>query len=176
LTGTVPSEREKQRIETLAQSLSGVSRVDNQLQVSLAPTSEGVGQTSRIYSNSTSQAAGTIPGQVNTEGLTPTSDRQDSNRVYSNDSFKVTVQGANETDQTLSQQIRSTLQKDPAIASLGSNVKISLENGKATLMGTVTDEDSKNKIESAIQQVSGVTSVDNQLQVNAGGTPPEQSK
>jgi len=178
LSGTVPSEQEKQRIETLAQSTSGVSRVENQLEVSLTPTSESAGQTSRIYSNSTAQASvPSTPNQPNNEILSPTSDRPNTtNRVFGGDSFKVNVVGGNQADQTLAQQITSSLQTDPAITSLGSGVKIALENGKATLTGTVMNEDAKNRIESAIQQIKGVTSVDNQLQVSPTDATPNQGK
>ena len=52
-------------------------------------------------------------------------------------------------------------------------LRIRIENGKATLRGTVKTEDEKKKIESAVQQVTGVTSVENQLRVGASFTPSD---
>ena len=57
-----------------------------------------------------------------------------------------------------------------------SNLKIEVNDGKATLKGNVNSEDEKSKIEAAIQKVNGVTSVDNQLQVGAAGQGENKSK
>src|SRR6266576_5279141 len=58
LSGSVPSDQDKQRIEAAVKSTAGVVSVNNQLQVSLQPTSERSGQSSRLYQESTGQAPG----------------------------------------------------------------------------------------------------------------------
>ena len=45
-------------------------------------------------------------------------------------------------------------------------VRIKIEDGKATLRGTVKSEEEKKQVETTVQQVSGVTSVDNKLKVS----------
>src|SRR6266481_6199020 len=56
LSGSVPSDQDKQRIEAMVKSTTGVVSVNNQLQVSLQPTSERSGQSSRLYQESSGQA------------------------------------------------------------------------------------------------------------------------
>jgi len=190
LMGTVANEQQKQIIETLAKSTTGVTSVDNQLQVSLQPTSDRSGQSSRIYSNATEQVVGANPGQpANDQNLSPTSDRPNSpSRIYSTNqtpstvppstvpegqTFSANIQGATEADQTLAKQMTEAFKADPALTPLLSSVKVNINDGKAILTGTVKSEDEKNKIESALQSISGVTSVDNQLQVSASADTPE---
>jgi len=64
------------------------------------------------------------------------------------------------------------------MATMMSDVKIDISDGKATLRGHVSSDDEKSRIEDAVKQVSGVTSVDNQIQVNSAlnqsGTQPKQ--
>jgi len=51
-------------------------------------------------------------------------------------------------------------------------VQISVDNGKATLTGTVDTKEEKRQIEADVHNVDGVTSVKNKLRV-AGGAPVE---
>jgi len=57
-----------------------------------------------------------------------------------------------------------------------STVKVRIENGRAILTGTVKSEDEKKEIENALQRVSTVTNVDNQLQVSSTEPSTEQSR
>src|SRR5207253_2771379 len=111
LVGTVPNEQQKQAVETAVKSTTGVVNVNNQLQVSLSPTSsKSSDKASRIYSNGTSQApsaSGTSsPGAAQTSssssvsnridnsshGLPPTSDRPDQEpRLYSTNNTGLSV-------------------------------------------------------------------------------------
>jgi osmotically-inducible protein OsmY len=59
LTGSVPSEQDKQKVESMVKNTTGVVSVNNQLQVSLRPTSERQDQSSRIYHDSKDQGAAT---------------------------------------------------------------------------------------------------------------------
>ena len=59
-------------------------------------------------------------------------------------------------------------------------IRMSIDNGKVTLTGTVNNEQDKKSIETAVQGISGVATVDNQLQMkaNAGtesGTNPNST-
>src|SRR6266478_949760 len=67
LNGSVPTDQDKQRIEAMVKSTSGVVSVNNQLQVSLQPTSEHPGQSSRLYQESTGQFTPSQAGTSETE-------------------------------------------------------------------------------------------------------------
>ena len=200
LTGTVANEQQKQQIEQIVKNTTGVSSVDNQLQVAYKPTGES--QSTRIYSNSTSQAEGaatspqgTTSGesksqdsvnsgkasstQFDTEqkqstqsgnsssgdqGLTPTSDQRTGS---SGENFAANVQGTTAADQSLAQKVIERLRADSTLSSVVPQMRITIEDGKATLRGSVKSEDQKQQIEKALQQVDGVNSVDDQLKVSA---------
>ena len=225
LSGTVPSEQDKQKIETIAKSATGVVNVNNQLQVlsqsqfnqpgttenkpavggtsDQSTTSQSTGnqssqenapqtppqssttspQSSTTDKSSAEQAAlaqssqdSTIAGTSQSQELSPTSDRTGSSRVYGTNQGFPTFTASTDADRTLGQQVVQELKTDTTMAALLPTVKMSIDNGKVTLKGTVKSEDQKKKIESAVQRVTGVSNVDDQLQVSAGsaetGTNP----
>jgi len=144
-------------------------------------------QESLIYSNSTSQAQGaatspsgtsseSVKGQGNDveqkqEGVSPdqssspTADQ--STTPPSGDSFNVNVQGSTSADQPVAQRIIEKIRIEPSLAGVMPLVRITVEDGKATLQGAVKTEEQKQQMEKTVQDVSGVTSVDNQLKVSA---------
>ncbi len=83
----------------------------------------------------------------------------------------VNVQGSSAVDRTLGQQISQELKADASLASAISQVRISVDNGRVTLQGTVKNDVQKHEIESAVQRATGVSSVDNQLRISASGSP-----
>ena len=83
------------------------------------------------------------------------------------ESFEVNVRGATQADQAVGQKVISELRADRSIAALLPMVKINIENGKATLQGTVKSQDEKLKIETAVQKVTGITSLDDQLRIGS---------
>jgi hypothetical protein len=119
LTGSVPTEQQKQAIETQVKSTTGVVTVNNQLQVSLSPTSKS-DKSTRIYSNSTSQAESTLPSSSKAslsetnrsdssgQGLSPTSGPNQEPRLYP----------TNDTGKALAPQ--SSIQSDTSGAGLPS--------------------------------------------------------
>jgi osmotically-inducible protein OsmY len=244
LSGSVPNEDQKVRIESLAKGTSGVVTVNNQLQIPLQPTGRAP-QSGLIYSNAPSAAtagadavssapiysSSSVPnanstppnpppaavsaaldaattnsnpnpqdssivsssstsatstnaglGSTEQKDLTPTSDRGTTNRVYATNrpssapsqtagsadaSQTVDVRGATDADKQIGAQMVQQLQNDPSTASLMPSLGLSIDNGKATLRGTVKSDEEKNNIEAVAKQVPGVTSVDNQLRVGA---------
>ena len=109
----------------------------------------------------------TDTGTLQNQELSATSDRTDSNRVYGTNQGFPTFTATTDADRTLGQQVVQQLKTDPAMADTLAKIKFTIENGKVTLRGTVKSEDQKKKIESAVQQVTGVSSVDDQIQVGA---------
>jgi hyperosmotically inducible protein len=74
-------------------------------------------------------------------------------------------QAENETDRGLTQKIRQNLMDDDSLSMNAKNVKIITVNGVVTLRGAVDSEREKNEIGRKAKSVSGVRSVDNQLEV-----------
>jgi hyperosmotically inducible periplasmic protein len=74
-------------------------------------------------------------------------------------------QAENEVDRGLTQKIRQILIDDDSLSMNAKNVKIITVNGVVTLRGAVDSEREKNEIGRKAKSVSGVRSVDNQLEV-----------
>jgi len=70
-----------------------------------------------------------------------------------------------ETDRALAQLVKDSLQKNAEAASVTENVQVHANNGEITLRGSVNSEQEKASMGTAAQQVAGVKSVDNQLEV-----------
>ena len=68
-------------------------------------------------------------------------------------------------DRKLSQQIRKSLSKDKSLSTYAHNVKIISMNGTVTLRGPVRTEEEKASVEAKAKEVSGVSSVVNELTV-----------
>jgi hyperosmotically inducible protein len=74
-------------------------------------------------------------------------------------------QSETEADRTLTQQIRKAVVADDSLSTLAKNVKIITVNGVVTLRGPVNSPQEKATIEAKAQQISGVSKIDNQLEV-----------
>ena len=85
-------------------------------------------------------------------------------------SFNLTVQGTSDADQKLADQVRQQLRSDTSISGAFSRLRISLDNGKATLRGSVKSDEDKQNVEKAVQKITGVTSVQNELRVSGSSS------
>ena len=74
-------------------------------------------------------------------------------------------QAENEADRTISQNIRQAVVADDSVSTNGKNVKIITANGVVTLRGPVKSDQEKTNIGAKAQQVAGVKSVDNQVEI-----------
>lgn len=74
-------------------------------------------------------------------------------------------QAENEADRTISQNIRQAISADGSISTNGKNAKIITVDGTVTLRGPVKSEKEKTNIGAKAQQIAGVKSVDNQLEI-----------
>jgi hyperosmotically inducible protein len=120
-------------------------------------------------------------GSKDQQVLSATSDKpNDTSRVYSKDQTDSAsqqasdasggnIQGSTEADRTLGSQIMQGVTADASLAALAATIKIKVENGQVVLRGAVKSESEKQQLEAAVQKVSGVTKVDNQLQVKSSG-------
>ena len=68
-------------------------------------------------------------------------------------------------DRKLLAAVRRAVVRDKNLSTSAHNVKIIAKDGVVTLRGPVRNQGEKSKIEKLAQQVAGVTSVDNQLDV-----------
>ena len=74
-------------------------------------------------------------------------------------------QAENESDRMISQNIRQAIVKDDSVSTNGKNAKIITVDGTVTLRGPVKSEQEKTNIGAKAQQIAGVKSVDNQLEI-----------
>lgn len=74
-------------------------------------------------------------------------------------------QSESAADRAITQKIRQLIVKEETLSINGKNVKIITINGKVTLRGPVNSEKEKAMIGNKAKEVSGVSSVDNQLEV-----------
>ncbi len=74
-------------------------------------------------------------------------------------------QGESEADRTITQKIRQSLMNDDSLSTNGKNVKIMTKNGTVVLRGAVNSDKEKNDIGQKAQSISGVSNVDNQLEI-----------
>lgn len=81
-------------------------------------------------------------------------------------------QGNNESDLKITQQIRQGLMKLDDTSMDAKNVKIITSGGVVTLRGPVDSAQEKAAIAKLAQTASGVTRVDNQLEVKSSGNEP----
>ena len=74
-------------------------------------------------------------------------------------------QSETEADRTLTQQIRKAVMADDSLSTTAKNIKIITINGVVTLRGPVNSPHEKETIAAKAQQIAGVNSIDNQLEV-----------
>lgn len=71
----------------------------------------------------------------------------------------------NEMDRTITQKIRQAVVGDDSLSFNAKNIKIITQNGIVTLRGPVKSVEEKNAILSKVNQVAGVTRVEDQLDI-----------
>jgi hyperosmotically inducible periplasmic protein len=76
-------------------------------------------------------------------------------------------QGESDADRTITQQVRQSVVKNDALSMNAHNVKIITQNGVVTLRGPVNSAAEKATIVAAARSASGVTRVDDQIEVKA---------
>lgn len=100
-----------------------------------------------------------------------TSAQPDNSRVNTRDKAGVTATPEKQTnasaDRHLLADVRKSVVNDKSLSTAAHNVKIVVAGGIVTLRGPVKTSDEKAKVEALAKQVSGVSAVDNQLEVKA---------
>jgi hyperosmotically inducible periplasmic protein len=86
-------------------------------------------------------------------------------RDKSPDTIKVTDQPNNSADIHVAAAVRKAIVDDKSLSTLAHNVKLVAANGTVTLRGPVNSSSEKAKVGQIVASISGVSSVDNQLDV-----------
>ncbi|HTL56746.1 MAG TPA: BON domain-containing protein [Candidatus Limnocylindrales bacterium] len=147
LTGTVRNERDREMIDALVRNTSGVTSVNDQLQVSYPPTSS-YGTGPRVYTTPPVPApvvttpVPVVPGPVT-----------------------VPVQAATTSDQALANRIVDRLRWDSIPNSWLRNSTVTVNNGNVYLQGYVDDSRTHDAILSALQHTPGIVNIYDQLSV-----------
>jgi len=147
LTGTVPSQREREMIESLVRNQTGVVAVNDQLRVGYAPTG-AINGAPRVYT-------------------TPAPDYPVSSNpaiLYSGN-MNITVEASTLADRNLGQHLVDRLRADPNLQPLTSAINLSINAGQVYLRGTVDTEQQHLAIVSIVQHTYGVNTVYDQLAV-----------
>lgn len=162
LAGMVQTEQQKQAAERAAQQVRGVTRVENELEVRTSGGAYGGRQQPSTQQPSTQPSTQQRSQQ-------PSQQQQPSTQQRSQQQSGQ----AGAQDQQLIERIREQIRQDQQLATVASGIRISASNATITLQGTVQSEDQKRQIERAARQVTGVSRVENQLEVrSSGGTTP----
>ena len=129
--------------------------------ISLALT---VGSASALAADPPAQGA--APGPAVQGQVTPNADNTSIN-VRDKDGATQTPQkqttGAD--DRKLAADVRRAIVEDKSLSTSAHNVKVVANGGVVTLRGPVLSEEEKVKVEKHAQQVAGVSSVENQLDI-----------
>ncbi|MBE1161572.1 BON domain-containing protein [Dyella acidiphila] len=108
----------------------------------------------------------TAPASSSSSTSSPAVDNTQTNtRDRSGQTTTPTHQPNDKTDIKLAAAVRRAIVKDKSLSTLAHNVKIVAADGTVTLRGPVKSEDEKSRVETAVKDVSGVNSVDNELDV-----------
>jgi len=122
----------------------------------LTPTSRDTNGANRIYPLDTNKTNNASSAPDNT-GI--------NKRDRSDDALTALDQGASESDREITRNIRKELVATDALSTTAKNVKVITRDGKVTLRGPVKTEEEQKAIGDLARGVTGVTSVDNQLEV-----------
>jgi osmotically-inducible protein OsmY len=85
----------------------------------------------------------------------------------SNSEVTAESQKNNRSDVEITRQIRQKIVKDDSLSSNAHNVKIITQNGNVVLKGPVQSSAEKSKIEREAQNVAGVKSIQNKLEIKS---------
>lgn len=76
-------------------------------------------------------------------------------------------QSENESDRRITQKIRQAIMSDDSLSTNAKNIKIITKKGVVTLRGPVANSQEKDEIARIVDNIQGITRVDNQLEVKS---------
>lgn len=146
LTGTVPSERDRQMIDAMVRNSNGVVAVNDQMQVAYPPTGME-GTPPQVYASPSAPVVSTppvvVPGQT----------------------FDYHVMASNSRDREVADRLIDQFRRDSISPVWLQPASVTVTDGNVYLQGTVEGASEHQAIVSAVQRTSGVRAVYDQLQV-----------
>ena len=149
LTGTVPSEKDRQMIDALVRNSSGVVAVNDQMQVAYPPTST-YGTPPQVYAPPPAPAA---PVVTTPPIITPAQP------------LDYHIVGSTASDRELCDRIVDQFRRESVSPVWLQPVNVTVTDGNVYLQGRVESASEHEAILSAVQRTPGVRSVYDQLQV-----------
>jgi hyperosmotically inducible periplasmic protein len=73
--------------------------------------------------------------------------------------------GVSEADRRITREIEQALLDDASLPATAKDVKVTMKDGVVTLQGPVNSRYEKSQIAAAVQRVSGITRIDNRLDI-----------
>jgi len=123
----------------------------------------------RAQTQGTHASSSSPTGSTSTQDLSNTNINQPTPGTPSSTSGTsnrgVRDQAMQESDRNLNAQIREVFNRDPALREASSSVILATNNGVVTLSGTVATEKEKKDLETELQGITGVSRVQNELQL-----------
>ena len=146
ISGPVPSEQDRQMIDTLARNTSGVVSVNDQMQSALAPTGT-IGQPPRVYVVPPVEVRTPVPSEplIGAPGLR--------------------VQPATSDDRFSADRIADGFRSGGIPMAASDSVTAIVRGNVVYLQGTVASEADRQAVLSAVEHSAGVSAVFDQLQV-----------
>jgi hyperosmotically inducible protein len=145
------SDTDRSAMEATNNNSAFATRQENN---NLTPTSRETNTSSRVYSGDTNSAYNKEPDNTGRN----VRDRS-TNALTSGD------QGGSESDREMTRQIRRAINSNDQLSTTAKNIKIITVNGQVTLRGPVNSEQEQKTIATIAQGITGVTSLNNQLEV-----------
>ena len=106
------------------------------------------------------------PGSESQSQTSPNVDNTNVNKRDKGGATKTPQDQTNQVeDRKLLAAVRRAIMSDKSLSTLAHNVKLHVEGGALSLRGPVKSEEEKVKVEALAQQVKGITTTDNQLDV-----------
>jgi len=146
-----PRTRAALRSYQQAENLAVTGRLDSQTAAKLGGESQAAQKERESTSPAAADADNTARNQRDRNSANPTSGDQ----------------AENPSDRQITASIRRAVVADKSLSTDAHNVKIITSSGMVTLRGPVKSAEEKAAVEAKAKQVAGVTSVDNQLEVEA---------
>lgn len=93
-------------------------------------------------------------------------DNRNETKEHKNSELTGMPRSETEADRALAQKIHETIAADNAASIDLKRIKVVVINGVVTLRGTVRNDNEKNELTGKVKAISGVKSVDNQLEIS----------
>jgi len=74
-------------------------------------------------------------------------------------------QGVNEDERRITHEIHQAILDDPSLSAAAQDIQVTIKDGVVTLRGPVQSRQEKAQVAAAAQRVSGITRIDNRLDI-----------